>query len=125
MGQDFALWIRKILTVKISADIFKKIRSSFDEIIENFKKLSIEVLYSSGTTGRFTFMPRDLLTFRAGAYTFTKGIVGMSYPLWDYYNLNVCFLGPHPRKTNLYVGKAGYALFDVVKNACSNDRSRN
>jgi len=117
MDQDFALWIRKILTVKISADIFKKIRSSFDEIIENFKKLSIEILYSSGTTGRFTFMPRDLLTFRAGAYAFTKGVVGMGYPLWDYYNLNVCFLGPHPRKTNLYVGKAGYALFDVVKNA--------
>ncbi len=114
-GRDFALWLANIFTgevpqVKINGKI-----PSFDDVINAFNSSGLAVSYSSGTSGRHTFVPRDMKSFYISEYAAAKVVISMIYPAWDY-NMHGYLLMPNPFKTNVYAGKVCTIYYDAIKN---------
>lgn len=114
-GRDFALWLGNLFSIDIPQVMIKKKSPSHDEIINDFNATGLEVAYSSGTSGRHTFIPRDKRTFYASEYAVAKSVISMIYPIWKY-DMHGYLLMPNPYKTNVYAGKVTKIYFDVIKN---------
>lgn len=113
-GKDFALWLANVYTGEIPRTVIKKRNPSFDDVIDDFNNAGLVVAYSSGTSGRFSFIPRDKKTFNASEYAIAKAVVTMAYPTWNY-DMSGYLLMPNPKKTNLFAGKVCSIYFDVIK----------
>jgi hypothetical protein len=113
MGRDFALWLGNIFTGSLPRIVIKQQNPSFDEVINTFNEAGMAVAYSSGTSGRHTFIPRDQRTFFASEYAIAKSVISMIYPLWEY-NMSGYLLMPNPKKTNVYAGKVCTVYFDII-----------
>ena len=113
-GRDFAKWLITILSEKPSKIFVRGKKPSYDDVIDAFQKSGITVCFSSGTTGRFTFIPRDEATYLMGQYAIAKCAIEMLHDWYDP-NSNAYLLFPNPDKTNIYVGKVTKVLFDLVK----------
>lgn len=76
---------------------------TFDDVINAYNASWLVVTYSTGTSGRFTFIPTDQKTFLASEYAIAKTFVNM----WKGYDPTIdgYLLFPNPKKTNLFVGK--------------------
>jgi phenylacetate-coenzyme A ligase PaaK-like adenylate-forming protein len=113
-GRDFAVWLANIMSIEIPKIVIKGKNPSYDDVIEAFQNAGITVCYSSGTTGKFTFIPRDERTYKMGQYAIAKTAIEMFY---DWYNPETYayLLFPNPRKTNIYVGKVTNVLFDLTQ----------
>jgi len=113
-GRDFAIWLSNIITGDIPEIEIPNKNPSYDEVVESFNSAGMAVAYSSGTSGRFTFIPRDERTFKIAQYAAAKSIVINVYPLWDY-NIYGYLLMPNPFKTNVFAGKICGIYFDLIK----------
>ena len=112
-GRDFALWLANIFTGKIPQIKIKGKNPSFDEVINSFNNAGMAVAYSSGTSGRHTFIPRDKRTFNISEYAIAKSAISMAYPIWSY-DMKGYLLMPNPFKTNVFAGKVCTIFFDVI-----------
>jgi hypothetical protein len=72
-------------------------------------------MYSSGTGGRHTFVPRDMRSFHLNEYAMAKGVVNMFYPVWNPRMRGYLML-PNPFKTNLFAGRLATIFFDIMGN---------
>jgi len=113
-GRDFAIWLTNLMSIKIPKIVIKGKNPSYDDVIDAFQQAGITVCFSSGTTGKFTFIPRDEKTYKMGQYAIARCAVEMLSHWWDY-NSNAYLLFPNPKKTNIYVGKVTNVLYDLVK----------
>jgi hypothetical protein len=113
IGKDFALWLANIITGDIPEIKISGKNPSFDEVINSFNETGMKVAYSSGTSGRHTFIPRDKRTFNIAEYAGAKVAVTMAYPMYDY-NLKGYLLMPNPFKTNVFAGRVCTVFFDAI-----------
>jgi len=113
-GKDFANWVGNIYTGELPRIVIKNSKPSYDDVIDAFNKAGLALTYSSGTGGRYTFIPRDKKTFYTSEYAAAKSIISMIYPFWDYDSYGYLIM-PNPKKTNVYAGKALEVYFDVAK----------
>ena len=111
-GKDFAHWLATIFTGELPKIFIKSSDPSYDDVINAFNAAGLMVTYSSGTSGRHTFIPRDMKTFAAGQYASVMSSAGMTPPqLPDH----VYLLFPNPKKTNLFIGKVNMLASNVYK----------
>lgn len=113
-GKDFATWLANMYSIKLPKIKISGKNPSYDDVINAFNKNGMRVCYSSGTSGRHTFIPRDVRTFNRVEYALAKGVVSMAYPIWEY-DMYGYLLMPNPNKTNLFVGRVSTIYFDVIK----------
>jgi hypothetical protein len=114
-GKDFARWIARVFTGDLPKVVIKGSHPTFDQVISGFNASGLAVTYSSGTSGRFTFIPRDQKTFLAGQYALAKSVINM----WtgDLFETHGYLLLPNPAKTSVFVGKVTSVYFDTTKSA--------
>ncbi len=113
-GKEFAMWLATIYTGELPNIVISK-KDSYDDIIKKFNDAGLVISYSSGTSGRHTFIPRDKRTFCNAEYGIAKSVATMVYPFWEY-NINGYLLMPNPFKTNIFAGKVCSVYFDAIKN---------
>ena len=113
-GRDFARWLASVFTGELPKIVIKGSNPTFDDVINAFNAKGMMVTYSTGTSGRFTFIPRDQKTFLASGYAIAKTFVNM----WEGYDPKTdgYLLFPNPAKTNLFVGKVCAVYFDMMNN---------
>jgi len=111
-GREFARWLESVYSGDLPKVVIKGSNPSFDEVINAFNATGMMVTYSSGTSGRFTFIPRDQRTFLASQYGLAKSFVNM----WsgDLFATDGYLLLPNPAKTNVFVGKVTSIYFDML-----------
>jgi hypothetical protein len=112
-GRDFALWLGNIFTGTLPRIVIPQQHPTYDEVINAFNQAGMGVAYSSGTSGRHTFIPRDRRTYYTSEYAAAKSVISMVYPLWTH-ELHGYLLMPNPKKTNVYAGKVCYVYFDAI-----------
>jgi hypothetical protein len=113
-GRDFALWLSNIFTGEIPQIKIKGKEPTYDDVINAFNSSGMAVSYSSGTSGRHTFIPRDRRTFNTAEYLLGKVGVTMMYPMWDP-SMHGYLLMPNPFKTNVMAGRAAEIYYDLVE----------
>ncbi|HIG99817.1 MAG TPA: hypothetical protein HA258_04470 [Thermoplasmata archaeon] len=113
-GKEFAVWLANIYTGEVPPITIRQKKPTFDDIIKAYYAVGITVSYSSGTGGRYTFIPRNKQTFLNAEYTLAKTLVGMAYPLWKYDSYGYLLM-PHPKKNFIFAGKALEVYFDAIK----------
>ena len=80
-GRDFAMWLANIFTGHIPQVKISGKNPNFDDVINSFNASGFVVSYSSGTSGRHTFIPRDSRTFDISEYAIAKNSITMAYPV--------------------------------------------
>ena len=113
-GRDFATWLGNIFTGPLPRIVIPQKHPTYDEVINAFNQAGMAVAYSSGTSGRHTFIPRDQRTYYTSEYAAAKSVISMVYPLWDP-SLYGYLLMPNPKKTNVYAGKVCTIYFDAIQ----------
>jgi phenylacetate-coenzyme A ligase PaaK-like adenylate-forming protein len=113
-GRDFARWLASVFTGELPKIVIKGSNPTFDDVINAFNAKGMVVTYSAGTSGRFTFIPRDQKTFLASGYAIAKTFVNM----WEGYDPKTdgYLLFPNPKKTNMFVGKVCAVYSDMMSN---------
>jgi len=112
-GPDFINWINQIHIGERKSPKITKKNPSLDNMIDSFADMGLLTAYSSGTSGRFSFIPKDRLTFIRSQYSLGK--MGISEILGDWYDPEAYayLFGPNPSRTNMWVGKV-VELMDYV-----------
>ena len=113
-GKEFAFWIANIYTGELPSIFIKKKNPKIDDIIREFNRKGLRIAYSSGTSGRHTFIPRDERTFNRAVYGGAKGFVSMAYPRWDFDKIHG-YLSLYARNINLFAGMMGGIFTDMLK----------
>jgi len=80
-------------------------------VINAFNAAGLAVMHSSGTSGRHTFIPRDMKTFKAAQYAVMKLRASMIDVNVDH----ALLLFPNPTKTNLFIGRATSFTYDMFE----------
>ena len=113
-GKDFIDWLSKIFIGE-----FKKIKdikntTSLDKIIKLYQNLGITLVFSSGTSGTFSFVPRDTITWNRQMYMCSLAFQMSPY---DYFSKKstIIWLGPNPEKTHLYIGRLTLMLREIFE----------
>ena len=117
-GKDFAKWLATVYTGEIPKIIIKQRKPTYDDVIKAFYEAGVIVSYSSGTGGRYTFIPRNKQTFLNAEYALAKTVVTMAYPLWKYDSYGYLLM-PNPKKNFIFAGKALEVYYDAVKDVNS------
>lgn len=117
-GKDFALWLANIYTGDLPQITIRQKNPTYDDVIKAFYEAGVIVSYSSGTGGRYTFIPRNQQTFLNAEYALAKTVVTMAYPLWKYDSYGYLLM-PHPKKNFIFAGKALEVYYDAVKDVTS------
>ena len=91
---------------KVDKPTINKKNPNMDELIDVFSKKGLSPVYSSGTSGRFSFIPKDNTTYMRSQYALGK--MGISEMLEHWYDESAYayLCGPNPSKTNMWVGKS-------------------
>jgi hypothetical protein len=113
-GRDFALWLGNICSGELPRVVIREKIPTPDQVIAAFNDAGMEVTFSSGTSGRHTFIPRDRRTFLRAEYAIAKAVVAMTYPRWEP-AWHAFLLMPDPRRTSLFAGKACAVFFDLIE----------
>lgn len=105
---EFKMWIDRISSVPI--DFVPKGMGSLESFLQEFYSNGLLLGFSSGTTGKFTFLPRD---------TFTQSMLVRSYTEAINATLNLekgkeKFILGIPKKTFLQVGFNGKVVADYL-----------
>ena len=117
-GKNFASWLANIYTGDIPLITIRQKKPSYDDVIKAFYDAGIIVSYSSGTGGKYTFIPRNKQTFLNAEYALAKSLITMAFPLWKYDSYGYLLM-PHPKKNFIFAGKALEVYYDVVKDVNS------
>ena len=113
-GRDFALWLANIYTGELPRVRIRSKDPTPDEVIDSFNQAGMAVAYSSGTSGRHTFIPRDMRAFHSNEYALSKGAISMFFPRWGP-DMRSFLMMPNPFKTNLFAGRLGTVMYDIMK----------
>ena len=115
-GQEFVNWLLSISINKVDKPKINKRNPSMDDLIDVFAEKDIMAVYSSGTSGRFSFIPKDTKTYMRSQYALGK--MGISEMLEHWYDdtAYAYLCGPNPSKTNMWVGKVVKLMDDVYTN---------
>ncbi len=112
-GKDFARWLAGVFTGDLPKIVIKGSNPTYDDVINAFNAAGLVITYSSGTSGRFTFIPRDQKTFLASEYAIAKSIVSMNSRSLE--ESHEFLLFPDPKKTDIFIGKVTAVNFDIFK----------
>lgn len=111
-GSGFLTWLKTIFTGSLPKPVFKSHTPSYDDIIEEFNKKGTSIMFTSGTSGRFSFIPRDTRSWNRVKYSAMRSVM----ELMDYNPTDqVILLIPDPRQTNLTIASLfgiAYDLYD-------------
>ena len=110
-GEDFARWLANIFTGDLPSIVLEGPNPTFDEVINAFNAAGLVVTYSSGTSGRHTFIPRDMKTFLALQYAGAKSLTNMIPRIPDH----VYWLSPNPKTSNLALVKTSSVYLDLCE----------
>ena len=116
-GADFVQWLRQLFIGEIGDINLSSREPTLDDVIDALYREDVLAAYSSGTSGRFSFIPKDRLTFNRSQYCLGKE--GISEILGQWYDPKAMayLLGPNPSRTNMWVGKV-VSLMDHVYRDC-------
>ncbi len=118
-GKDFAFWLAAIFTGDLPNIVVESENPTYDDVINAYNAAGIAVMYSSGTSGQLTFIPRDTKTFQAAEYAAAELTGSMTDHADDGAHLlsanHIYLLSPNPTKTNLFIGKVSCLSFDLFK----------
>jgi long-chain-fatty-acid---luciferin-component ligase len=111
-GSDFVRWLEKITSVTVP-QIELNGNTSFDAVIAALEEKKFTVTFSSGSSGKFSFYPRDALSWQRQQYCYGSAVAEMLGSFYDP-GLAVMILAPNPEKTNLFLGKVGDYCYGVL-----------
>ncbi len=101
-GADFVRWIGDIYTGDLPPVTIEDADPSFDDVLNAFNAAGLMVTHSTGTSGQYTVIPRDMKTARYLQY----GIPKLWLDIWDPLSVDHALsLFPKPTKANLFVAK--------------------
>lgn len=109
-GIDFINWLDKIYTGKMPSLDIKN--PSFDGIIDALQEKGITLVFSTGTSGRFSFIPRDELTWKRQMYAYSRIFELLPF-IPSPSNSRAIWAGPNPRKTHLFIGRVAMLALDL------------
>ena len=116
-GKEFAYWLTVIFTGDLPKITIKTANPSFEDVINAFNAAGLIVTHSSGTSGRFTVLPRDVRTLLDFQYSLGKLTVCLSDDLFIQHTLS---LMPKPSQSGHMTIAYGTAyipeLYDDVRN---------
>jgi len=111
-GKGFLTWLEMISTGMLPKPAFKTDTPTHDEIIDEFNKHGVNIMFTSGTSGRFSFIPRDPHSWNRLKYSSMKTVIElMNYDPDD----PVILLIPDPRQTNLTIASLFGIAYDLYK----------
>ncbi|HDM25543.1 MAG: hypothetical protein FE035_01805 [Thermoplasmata archaeon] len=113
-GKRFAIWLSNIFTGDLPNVFVEKKKPTKDDIINAFNKAGLHIAYSSGTSGRHTFIPRDEKTFNRTRYASAKAVATMGYPNLDFDNVRG-YISLYAENINLFVAVMSAIFTDVFK----------
>jgi phenylacetate-coenzyme A ligase PaaK-like adenylate-forming protein len=111
-GEGFVAWLRKISTGKVP-EVRLKNNPSFQDVMEALEEQEYTVTFTSGTSGRFSFFPRNRLTWMRQKYSIaccTMEILGRTL---DSQRIGMQF-APNPSKTFLFIGRGTSAVHESL-----------
>lgn len=113
-GKGFLNWLKTIFTGSIPMVDFKTDTPSHDEVIGDFNKKGVSIMFTSGTSGRFSFIPRDTRSWNRVRYSAMKSVMElMDYDPDD----SAILLIPDPRQTNLTIASLFGIAYDLYDKA--------
>ena len=111
-GKGFLNWLDNVYTGNTPMPKFRTEKPDYDDVIERFNKKGISIMFTSGTSGRFSFIPRDKGSWDRLKYNAMRSV----FELMDWNpNDNVILLIPNPRLTNLTIASLFGIAFDLYK----------
>lgn len=111
-GKDFIEWLQKIYVGEFPKIQGVKDRAGFDNVIDAFQRENMTLVFSSGTSGSFSFVPRDEITWNRQMYV-CSNIFEFSPYSFQSPKSTIIWLGPNPKKTHMYIGRLTMMLLDV------------
>ena len=109
-GKGFLQWLEMISTGMLPKPVFKTDAPPPDEVIEEFNKHGVNIMFTSGTSGRFSFIPRDPRSLNRLKFSAMKTVIElMEYDPDD----RVALLIPDPRQTNLTIASLFGIAYDL------------
>lgn len=108
-GKDFATWLGNLYTGELPRIVIKQKNPTLDQVVDAFNEAGLVITYSSGTSGRHTFIPRDRRTFNNSQYAGAKLGLSMSSGRWIF-DSETFLLGPDPGLNSLFVGKTAQII---------------
>ena len=109
-GKGFLNWLDNLYTGTTPMPQFRTDSPDHDYVIEEFNKKGVSIMFTSGTSGRFSFIPRDTGSWNRLKYNAMKSVVD----LMDYQQDDiVILLIPDPRQTNLTIASLFGIAFDL------------
>jgi hypothetical protein len=105
-GKDFIEWLKMIYTGELPKIELKK-KPSYDDVIEELAKKNIWLCFSTSTSGRFSFVPRDYVTYCRFNFSIGHALVKSIFPPYNpetfepftAKELGVIAFTPNPSKT--------------------------
>jgi phenylacetate-coenzyme A ligase PaaK-like adenylate-forming protein len=111
-GKGFLNWLNNVFTGKTPKTKFSTDNPDHDRVIEEFNNKGVSIMFTSGTSGRFSFIPRDKGSWDRLRYNAMRSV----FELMDYNrNDNVILLIPNPRLTNLTIASLFGIAYDLYK----------
>jgi phenylacetate-coenzyme A ligase PaaK-like adenylate-forming protein len=111
-GKGFLSWLDNLYTGSTPMPNFRSEAPDHDDVIEQFNKKGVSIMFTSGTSGRFSFIPRDSDSWDRLKYNAMRSVI----ELMDYNpNDQVILLIPDPRQTNLTIASLFGIAFDLYK----------
>jgi len=111
-GKGYLNWIKAISTGSIPKVDFKTDAPSHDDVIREFNKKGINIMFTSGTSGRFSFIPRDVRSWSRVRYSAVKSVIElMDCDPSD----SAILLIPDPRQTNLTIASLFGIAYDLYE----------
>jgi phenylacetate-coenzyme A ligase PaaK-like adenylate-forming protein len=111
-NREFLKWLNNVSTGMLPNLDLKTDKPDYDDVIDQFNKKGISIMFTSGTSGRFSFIPRSKRSWDRLRYNAIKSVV----ELMDYNpNDSVILLIPDPRQTNLTIASLFGIAFDLYK----------
>jgi phenylacetate-coenzyme A ligase PaaK-like adenylate-forming protein len=98
--ENYLKWLDTIYTGKLPTPTLSTLSPSHDEVIEAMNKQKVNIMFTSGTSGKFSFIPRDATSWSRLNISAMRSVSElMNYD----HNDIVLLLIPDPRQTNLTI----------------------
>jgi phenylacetate-coenzyme A ligase PaaK-like adenylate-forming protein len=109
-AKGFLAWLDNIFTGTTPMLNVKTDTPNHDDVIDEYNKKDIRIMFTSGTSGQFSFIPRDAISWNRLRYNAMRSFVElMDYDADD----NIILLIPDPRLTNLTIASLFGIAYDL------------
>lgn len=98
--KNFVKWLDTIYSGKLPKPKISKSNPSHDDVIAALKDEKVNIMFTSGTSGKFSFIPRDSISWNRLNYSAMNSLIELMH--YDP-NDSVILLTPDPRETNLTI----------------------